>query len=188
MARVGECGARSNTRVKNRESRETLYARALSLRKTHLITRALWLVDGIVQRLDPLGDYETRTHGSEVNREVRSSRVAAPSREVQRLKPYPAQHAEYLGIPVMPRNPFRDEMSFRSRAKGVQYCKAASRSGVLASCRGYSSSRTYLDFVEVRAAASKKGRFRNWLRKSYARVLDSGSVRFYAVQHVGPVR
>lgn len=137
-----------------------LYGRALSLRKKHLITRALWLIDGIVHPSELLEGHDDIHSDTQVDRETPSPRPAAPSRGVQWLKPYPTQHAEFLGVPLMPRNPFRDTMGLRSRAKGARYCKAAFRSGVLANCEGNSSGRNSLDLVEARAATSKKGRFR----------------------------
>ncbi|CAM9769435.1 unnamed protein product [Scytosiphon promiscuus] len=194
MARAEEGGGRSKMRVKDRDIRAagTMNARALSLRKTHIINRAIWLIDGIGQRSDPAGACIARKGSSEGNTEASFSRVAAPFRGAWWAKSYATQHAEHLGVPVMPRNPFRYEMSLRSRAKGAWYGKATSRSGAVADCGGIPSSRNDLDLVEARAAASKKCRSRyaarNFMRKPVTRVLDSESVHLYFVQLAGPVR
>lgn len=152
------------------------------MRKTHLITRALGLVEGIVQPSDSPGSYNNaRKDSSNAHKEAPSSQFAMPSRGVQELKSYPTQHAEYFRVPVMPRNPFRDDMSLQSRTKSARCCKAASRSGVVTNFNGISAIQSSLDLVEARAAASKNSRSRYAARwheiAMLHRVLETGSNR-----------
>lgn len=78
------------------------------MRKRHGRSHALWLIDGIVRPLKPFGK------GRYSHPAVHSTRTDDPDAGGNACAQcYSRGQAEHLGIPVMPRNPFRDEMSRR---------------------------------------------------------------------------
>ncbi|CAM9501290.1 unnamed protein product [Ectocarpus sp. 13 AM-2016] len=166
-----ECLARNKARAREEEIRvaNTLCGRAFSLRKKHLRKSAHQLLE-----------HTARVDGSE---------GGSNSKGVEWLKPFATGQAEHLGIPVMPRNPFREEMApSRGREKEARCSKATSSSGIMSDSRGISARKKVGDLVEARVVAKMNCRLKNSLRKPVARVFVSASICVCVIEHVGPVR
>ncbi|CAN0479429.1 unnamed protein product [Ectocarpus sp. 12 AP-2014] len=167
----GECYTRNKARAREEELRmaKTLCGRAFSLRKRHLRNSAHQLIE-----------HTARVDGSEGGNN---------NKGVEWLKPFATGQAEHLGIPVMPRNPFREEMApSRGREKEARCSKATSSSGVMSDSRGISARKKVGDLVGARVVAKKNCRLKNSLRKPVAGVFVSASVCVCVIEHVGPVR
>ncbi|CAN0185237.1 unnamed protein product [Ectocarpus sp. 6 AP-2014] len=174
----GECYTRNKARARENELRmaKTLCGKAFSLRKSHLRNSAHQLIE-----------HTARVHGSEAGNN--NSRATTSPKGVEWLKPFATGQAEHLGIPVMPRNPFREEMApSRGRKKEARCSKVTSSSGVVSDSRGISARKKVGDLVGARVVAKKSCRLRNSLRKPVAWVFVSASICVYVIQHVGPVR
>ncbi len=92
-----------------------LYEKALSLRKMLFRSQALSLLDGTVTKpFRKEGVSHSAARSASDPRDQHSSRaILSSTEEFQSLESYSKEKAEHLGIPVMPRNPFRDEMVLR---------------------------------------------------------------------------
>ncbi|CAM9385709.1 unnamed protein product [Ectocarpus sp. 8 AP-2014] len=165
----GECYTRNKARARENELRmaKTLCGRAFSLRKRHLRNSAHQLLE-----------HTARVDGSEAGNN--NSRATTSPKGVEWLEPFATGQAEHLGIPVMPRNPFREEMAPRGREKEAR-CSKATSSGVVSDSRGISARKKVGDLVGARVVAKKNCRLRYATRwheiAMLHRLLESGCNR-----------